>query len=65
MRPVGDATAPPRFSIVIPTFQRRDVVVASVRALDRQEGAEPFEAIVVVYLTGSLTRRRNAEAKLA
>jgi GT2 family glycosyltransferase/peptidoglycan/xylan/chitin deacetylase (PgdA/CDA1 family) len=45
---VGDATPPPRFSIVIPTFQRRDVVVASVRALDRQEGAEAFEAIVVV-----------------
>jgi GT2 family glycosyltransferase/peptidoglycan/xylan/chitin deacetylase (PgdA/CDA1 family) len=43
----GGAAAP-RFSIVVPTYRRRDVVTASVRALTRQEGAAPFEVIVVV-----------------
>ena len=37
-----------RFSVVIPTYRRRDLVVACVEALGRQEGAPPFEAIVVV-----------------
>lgn len=37
-----------RFSIVIPTYQRRDVVVASVTALSRQEFDESFEVVVVV-----------------
>lgn len=36
------------FSIVMPTFQRRDVVVGSVKALARQEPGESFEVIVVV-----------------
>jgi glycosyltransferase involved in cell wall biosynthesis/peptidoglycan/xylan/chitin deacetylase (PgdA/CDA1 family) len=37
-----------RFSIVIPTYQRRDVVLQSVRALEAQESTIPFEVIVVV-----------------
>jgi hypothetical protein len=37
----------PRYSIVIPTHQRRDVVTASVRALAAQDGPA-FEVIVVV-----------------
>jgi glycosyltransferase involved in cell wall biosynthesis len=37
-----------RFSVVIPTFERRDVVVSSVRALAAQEDAPPFEVVVVV-----------------
>jgi glycosyltransferase involved in cell wall biosynthesis len=37
-----------RFSVVIPTYQRRDVVVSSVRALAAQEDAPPFEAVIVV-----------------
>ena len=37
-----------RFSVVIPTYQRRDVVVASVRALASQEFSGNFEVIVVV-----------------
>lgn len=36
-----------RFSVVIPTYQRRDVVVSSVRALAAQEDAPPFEVVVV------------------
>ena len=36
-----------RFSIVIPTYQRRDVVAATVTALDRQKFRD-FEVIVVV-----------------
>jgi GT2 family glycosyltransferase/peptidoglycan/xylan/chitin deacetylase (PgdA/CDA1 family) len=42
------AAAAPRFSIVVPTYRRRDVVTASIRALARQEAAAPFEVIVVV-----------------
>ncbi|HEX5467801.1 MAG TPA: glycosyltransferase [Gaiellaceae bacterium] len=38
---------PPRFSVVIPTYQRRDVVLGSVRALARQS-LQSFEVIVVV-----------------
>jgi peptidoglycan/xylan/chitin deacetylase (PgdA/CDA1 family)/GT2 family glycosyltransferase len=37
-----------RFSIVIPTYQRRDVVVSSVQALAHQEFDGNFEVIVVV-----------------
>jgi peptidoglycan/xylan/chitin deacetylase (PgdA/CDA1 family)/glycosyltransferase involved in cell wall biosynthesis len=37
-----------RFSVVIPTYQRRDVVCASVAALARQEFGGAFEVIVVV-----------------
>jgi glycosyltransferase involved in cell wall biosynthesis len=36
------------FNIVIPTYRRRDLVVATVRALTRQEYAGTFEVIVVV-----------------
>jgi GT2 family glycosyltransferase/peptidoglycan/xylan/chitin deacetylase (PgdA/CDA1 family) len=35
-------------SVIIPTYQRRDVVLASVRALARQEFSGTFEVIVVV-----------------
>ncbi len=38
----------PRFSIVIPSHQRHDLVVANVRALERQTFPGPFEVIVVV-----------------
>lgn len=37
----------PRFSVVIPTHERRETVVRNVRALDRQSFRD-FEAIVVV-----------------
>jgi len=37
-----------RFSVVIPTFQRRDVVATSVAALAAQEEAPAFEVVVVV-----------------
>lgn len=39
---------PPRFSVIIPTYQRRDVVVASVCALANQNFNGHFEVIVVV-----------------
>lgn len=39
--------AAPRFSVVIPTHERRETVVRNVRALDRQTFRD-FEAIVVV-----------------
>jgi GT2 family glycosyltransferase/peptidoglycan/xylan/chitin deacetylase (PgdA/CDA1 family) len=42
----GEATL--RFSVVIPTYQRRNVVLSSVAALAGQEDAPPFEAVVVV-----------------
>jgi glycosyltransferase involved in cell wall biosynthesis/peptidoglycan/xylan/chitin deacetylase (PgdA/CDA1 family) len=37
-----------KFSVVIPTFNRRDIVTASVLALEQQRFSEPFEVIVVV-----------------
>ena len=36
------------FSVVIPTYQRRNLVIGAVRALARQDLAAPFEVIVVV-----------------
>jgi glycosyltransferase involved in cell wall biosynthesis len=36
------------FSVVVPTFERRDVVVRSVRALATQRLDEPYEVVVVV-----------------
>lgn len=36
------------FTIVIPTFQRRDVVTESLRALSRQRNPPPFEVVLVV-----------------
>ncbi len=42
------ADSGPRFSVVVPTFQRRDVVQETVRALDRQEFDGDVEIIVVV-----------------
>lgn len=49
-----------RFSVVIPTFQRRDVVLRGVAALDRQRERD-FEAIVVVdgSTDGSAVALRN------
>jgi glycosyltransferase involved in cell wall biosynthesis len=44
----GNDDRPPRFSIVIPTYQRRDVVTDNVVALSRQEFEGGFEVIVVV-----------------
>ena len=38
----------PRFSIIIPTYQRRDLVLAAVRALAHQQFDHIFEVIVVV-----------------
>jgi GT2 family glycosyltransferase/peptidoglycan/xylan/chitin deacetylase (PgdA/CDA1 family) len=37
-----------KFTIVMPTFQRRDVVTESVRALSRQCNSPPFGVVVVV-----------------
>src|SRR4029078_1004711 len=37
-----------KFTIVMPTFQRRDVVTESVRALDGQRNSPPFDVVVVV-----------------
>ena len=37
-----------RFSVVIPTYQRRDLVVAALRALEAQEDVDGYEVVVVV-----------------
>ena len=37
-----------RFTIVIPTYQRREVVLSSVQALSLQEDCDSFEVVVVV-----------------
>jgi glycosyltransferase involved in cell wall biosynthesis len=43
-----EASRAPRFSVVIPTHQRRDLVVRAVQSLWRQDSAGGFEVIVVV-----------------
>src|SRR5580765_5027104 len=48
----------PRFSVVVPTFQRREVVVASVAAFGGQDFGERFEVVVVV--DGSTDGTANA-----
>jgi len=45
---VWRSSAPPQFSIIIPSFQRRDLVVSNVRSLSNQDFKSPFEVIVVV-----------------
>lgn len=35
-------------SVIIPTYERREVVLCTVAALDRQQDAPPFEVVVVV-----------------
>ena len=42
------AASAPHISVVIPTYERRDVLLSSVAALSRQEHEEPFEVVVVV-----------------
>jgi glycosyltransferase involved in cell wall biosynthesis/peptidoglycan/xylan/chitin deacetylase (PgdA/CDA1 family) len=41
-------TVPLRFSVIVPTHQRRDLVLALVRSMTRQEFDGDFEVIVVV-----------------
>ena len=51
-----------RFSVVIPTYQRRDLVVAAVEALARQRFSGAFEVIIVV--DGSKDGSREALEKV-
>jgi peptidoglycan/xylan/chitin deacetylase (PgdA/CDA1 family)/glycosyltransferase involved in cell wall biosynthesis len=57
----GDSRSPD-LSVVVPTFQRCDVVVESVRALAQQDYAGAFEVIVVV--DGSADGSANALREL-
>jgi peptidoglycan/xylan/chitin deacetylase (PgdA/CDA1 family)/glycosyltransferase involved in cell wall biosynthesis len=41
-------SAAPALSVVVPTYQRRDVVLATLHALGRQDTTDPFEVVVVV-----------------
>jgi GT2 family glycosyltransferase/peptidoglycan/xylan/chitin deacetylase (PgdA/CDA1 family) len=46
--PDGKGAGVPRLSVVVPTYQRRDLVRGLLHALARQDTHEPFEAVVVV-----------------
>jgi glycosyltransferase involved in cell wall biosynthesis/peptidoglycan/xylan/chitin deacetylase (PgdA/CDA1 family) len=52
-----------RFSVVIPTHQRKDLVLDSVRALHEQPRSTPFEVVVVVdgSTDGSASALRELE----
>jgi GT2 family glycosyltransferase/peptidoglycan/xylan/chitin deacetylase (PgdA/CDA1 family) len=38
----------PRMSVIVPTYERRDLVLEAVKALARQEFDHPFEVVVIV-----------------
>jgi peptidoglycan/xylan/chitin deacetylase (PgdA/CDA1 family) len=43
-----NAPSPPRLTVVVPTYQRRSIVLATLEALERQDITDPFEVVVVV-----------------
>ncbi|MGR7024932.1 glycosyltransferase [Geodermatophilus sp. URMC 62] len=45
---IAGPAAPVRISVVVPTYQRRDLVAAAVRSLEDQSFDQPFEVIVAV-----------------
>ena len=48
MQDSSGETVPLRFSVIVPTYQRRNLVLALVRSMMRQEFDGDFEVIVVV-----------------
>jgi peptidoglycan/xylan/chitin deacetylase (PgdA/CDA1 family)/GT2 family glycosyltransferase len=48
MKPSGPEAQAIRISVIIPTYQRRDIVLNTVYSLMRQEYDAPYEVIVVV-----------------
>ncbi|MEY2603379.1 MAG: hypothetical protein QOH31_1153 [Verrucomicrobiota bacterium] len=48
MQNSSSETVPLRFSVIVPTYQRRNLVVALIRSMMRQEFDGDFEVIVVV-----------------
>src|SRR5262245_8840024 len=48
VNPLDQTARRPRVSVIVPTYQRRDLVLEAVSALGRQEFEHPFEVIVVV-----------------
>jgi peptidoglycan/xylan/chitin deacetylase (PgdA/CDA1 family)/glycosyltransferase involved in cell wall biosynthesis len=65
MQPRSRGRNSPRFSVVIPTYQRREVVLRTVCALNRQEFDGDFEVIVVVdgSCDGSADALRQIDAR--
>jgi glycosyltransferase involved in cell wall biosynthesis len=46
--PTGNALSLPRLTVVVPTYQRRSIVLATLEALERQDTEDLFEVVVVV-----------------
>jgi glycosyltransferase involved in cell wall biosynthesis/peptidoglycan/xylan/chitin deacetylase (PgdA/CDA1 family) len=46
--PAGNAPSIPRLTVVVPTYQRCSIVLATLQALERQDTEDPFEVVVVV-----------------
>ncbi len=54
----GNRTAHgPRVSVIVPTYERRDLVLGAVRALARQAFDHPLEVVVVVDGTAEALQR--------
>jgi len=47
-RPGDEKAGRPRYSVVIATYQRKELLLTALRALARQEFDQPFEVIVVI-----------------
>lgn len=48
VNPLDQTALRPRMSVIVPTYERRDLVLEAVRTLARQAFDHPFEVIVVV-----------------
>ena len=48
VNPLDQTARRPRMSVIVPTYERRELVVEAVGALARQSFDHPFEVIVVV-----------------
>ena len=65
MPPLSEPSTTPLVSVVIPTYQRMDVLPEVLDAVEAQRGAPPFEVVVVDDGSGDDTRQFLAARRFA